>query len=133
MHRSSIDWLFSPLLAGNSCTCPMFDSADSIEKAVEHEIRVKKAKKAAWSMLLLSLSLSQIGLVLTHVSYLLTRACHYKEEKITSSGKDVTVLTVFLPHHGEFNVRLHSITICLKSMTNGHVFVHTSEGKTENE
>ena len=52
-----MDWLFSPLLAGNSCTCPMFDSADSMEKALEHEIRVIKAK-AGWSMLLLLVSIS---------------------------------------------------------------------------
>ena len=90
LHRSSIDWLFSPLLAGKSCTCPMFDSADSIEKAVELEIKARKAKKVGWSMLLLVVSLSQICLVLTHVSYLLTRACHYKEETIRGGGKDVT-------------------------------------------
>ena len=34
-------------------------------------------------------ALSQIGLLLTHVSYLLTRACHYKEGMIRSGGKDV--------------------------------------------
>ena len=57
MHRSSIDWLFSPLLAGKACTCPMFDSADSIEKAVQLEIRVRKAK-VAWNMSLLLVSIS---------------------------------------------------------------------------
>ena len=82
----------------------MFDSADSIEKAAEHEMRVIQAK-VAWSMLLLLVSISN-WLPLTHVPYLLTGACHYKEEMIRSGGKDFKVLTVFLSRI-QFETPLH--------------------------
>ena len=84
----------------------MFDSADSIEKPSEQEIRVKKAKMAR-NMLLVALF--TIGLALTHLSYLLTRACHYKEAKIRSSGKCAfrTSLPNVLKIQGSRSIKLY--------------------------